>query len=154
LARVLQRLIVAAALAAIWLTAQQPVKPPLKFSHAVHAKLGDVSPILKAARKSGAHLRPEGAEPGIGCQACHAGVTEDQPKRGLAMMGDCLVCHPKTDPPFSCAFCHSGDKELLKPASHSPDFLDKHTAGLAKLNLSKPDCAVCHGRKFTCLGCH
>jgi hypothetical protein len=135
------------------LAAQQP-PPRLTFSHAQHAKLGDISPLLKAARKSGAHLRPDLHEPGPGCQACHSGVALDQRRDPLSVMGDCLVCHTKVDPPFSCGFCHTQPAAQLKPASHSPDFLDRHSAGLAKLNLEKAECAVCHGRKFTCLGCH
>jgi hypothetical protein len=137
------------------LAAQQPSAPPrIKFSHGQHAKLGDVSPILKAARKSGTHLRPDSMEPGAGCQACHSGVASDRARHPLSAMGDCLVCHTKVDPPFSCAFCHTQPAVELKPANHSPDFLDRHSAGLSKLNLAKAECAVCHGRKFTCLGCH
>jgi hypothetical protein len=66
-------------------------------------------------------------------------------------MADCLVCHSQIDPPFSCEFCHApGDH--LKPVSHTPDFIDTHTSG--KLKLDKSSCAVCHGRTFTCQGCH
>ena len=134
-------------------------RPPLKFDHAQHAKLGDLGPILRGARKAGTHLwsGPEHTQspaPGSGCQACHSGIATGEPKSRLAAMADCLVCHNKIDPPFSCSFCHSGPESAWKPASHSADFLDRHTAGLAKLNLVKAECAVCHGRKFTCLGCH
>ncbi len=140
-------------------TEQPAAKPGIKFSHAQHAKLGDIGPLLKAARKSGAHLwsgpeHPQSPEPGSQCQACHGGIASDQPKASLAMMADCLVCHTKIDPPFSCSFCHTGPEAALKPANHTGDFLDKHSAGLAKLNLAKAECGVCHGRKFTCLGCH
>ncbi len=69
----------------------------------------------------------------------------------MPQMADCLVCHNKIDNPFSCEFCHAKNANL-KPANHSADFLDTHTAG--KLKLDKTTCAVCHGRKFTCLGCH
>jgi hypothetical protein len=125
-----------------------------KFSHAVHLKLGDLGPILRAARERNTHLRPDGHAPGSQCQACHSSVVVDARREPLSQMGDCLVCHPKTDPPFSCSFCHAGDSSALKPVSHSRDFLDRHTGGLGKLNLVKSECAVCHGRKFTCLGCH
>jgi hypothetical protein len=162
LARFLQGLIAALAVLALAAVAQSPpasTAPPLKFSHAQHAQLGDVGPLLKAARKAGTHLwsgagHPESPEPRSGCQACHGGMATGQPKGRLAMMADCLVCHTKIDPPFSCSFCHTGPEAAWKPISHSADFLDKHTAGLAKLNLAKAECAVCHGRKFTCLGCH
>ena len=129
-------------------------KPALKFDHAFHTKLGDISGVLKAARKAGTHLRPDDTTPGAGCEACHSGVRNNVKRAGLSMMADCLMCHPKIDPPFSCNFCHPNASAELKPASHNKDFLDKHTAGLAKLNLTKAECAVCHGRKFSCLGCH
>ncbi|MGH2374954.1 MAG: hypothetical protein ACRD96_25935, partial [Bryobacteraceae bacterium] len=66
-------------------------------------------------------------------------------------MADCLVCHSKVDPPFSCEFCHDS-KAALKPASHVPDFLDSHHAKNAAVD--RTTCAVCHARKFTCQGCH
>lgn len=125
-----------------------------KFSHAVHLKLGELGPVLRGSRDRNTHLRPDSHVPGAGCQACHSGIASDVKREPLSQMGDCLVCHPKTDPPFSCSFCHSEDASALKPAHHTKDFLDRHTGGLAKLNLVKSECAVCHGRKFTCLGCH
>ena len=66
-------------------------------------------------------------------------------------VADCLVCHNKIDPPFSCEKCHNNVPALV-PANHSPDFLDKHNR--LKDALDKSDCASCHGRRFTCLGCH
>ena len=66
-------------------------------------------------------------------------------------MADCLVCHNKVDPPFSCGFCHV-EGANLKPASHAANFLESHSRKDANLDLKT--CAVCHGRKFTCLGCH
>ena len=69
----------------------------------------------------------------------------------MPQMADCLVCHNKVDPPFSCEFCHPASAKL-KPANHTADFLDTHTKKNAGLDF--PSCAVCHGRKFTCLGCH
>lgn len=81
-------------------------------------------------------------------------MREKVQRSGLSKMADCLTCHPKVDPPFSCEFCHPNSEAALKPATHIKGFLDKHSAGLAKLNLTKTECAVCHGRKFTCLGCH
>jgi len=131
-----------------------PKRQRTKFDHAFHARLGDVSAILKAARDRGTHPRPDGPPPGKGCEACHSGVATGVAKPALAMMGDCLVCHPKADPPFSCSYCHVEDGRSLKPSHHTTDFLDKHSAGLSKLRLEKTECAVCHGRKFTCLGCH
>ena len=64
---------------------------------------------------------------------------------------DCLVCHPKIDPPFSCEFCHDAGPHL-KPANHTPAYVDLHSTGRA--NLNKPACVTCHDRRFTCLGCH
>lgn len=153
MARVLQGLIAALVLASLCGVGQQQPNR-IKFSHALHTKLGDIGPVLNGARKSGAHLRPGTLQAGSGCAACHSATVADQRHDPMVMMGDCLVCHPKIDPPFSCSFCHTADAQTLKPSYHTNDFLDKHTSGLAKLSLNKSDCAVCHGRKFTCLGCH
>jgi hypothetical protein len=128
------------------------------FDHARHLKLGNVAPVLKAAVQSKSYL----GEPGEmlkwldsknECLACHRGIQESKVIRAdssqhFPHMADCLVCHNKIDPPFSCETCHLNDK-TLKPAFHTPDYLDVHTKRSAK-----EGCAVCHGRKFTCLGCH
>jgi hypothetical protein len=66
-------------------------------------------------------------------------------------MADCLVCHNRIEPPFSCEKCHD-DVARLAPASHTPDWIDVHSSGQAKLD--RQSCAVCHGRKFRCQGCH
>ena len=127
-----------------------------RFSHAIHSKLGNVAPVIAAAvdRKT-YHLSTTGSPPPPAlraqlntrdaCQACHRGVT------GFPAMQDCLVCHPKIDPPFSCEYCHTPGPHL-KPADHTPYYVDIHSTGRA--NLNKPACVVCHARRFTCLGCH
>ncbi len=130
-----------------------------RFNHQLHLKLGNVAPVLAAAIDSKAYLSVPA--PGLRqalntkntCAACHRGLEQsDQVSHAnLPQMADCLVCHNKIDNPFSCEFCHGNDANL-KPASHTADFLDTHTTG--KLKLDKTTCAVCHGRKFTCLGCH
>ena len=134
--------------------------PPLKeFSHAKHLKLGNVAPLIAAAIDKGTYLGPDGAKirPLLNsnnpCVACHRGLdTSDQVSRdNMPRMADCLVCHSQVDPPDSCAFCHPRDAHL-KPSNHVPGFLDSHTNKKSGLDLAT--CAVCHGRKFTCLGCH
>jgi hypothetical protein len=141
-----------------------PVVTPLaRFSHATHMKLGNIAPVLRAAIDSKTYLSPPGDlrarlnaahnnEPGA-CQACHRGLEESDRVTAAAMprMADCLVCHTQIDPPDSCEFCHAKTM-TLKPASHTADFLDTHPRKLA--SLDKESCAVCHGRKFTCAGCH
>ncbi len=126
-------------------------KPPLKeFSHKKHLALGNVAPVIAQAIDRGMYLSPPGdirrfLNSGNPCQACHRGM-EDMP-----VMADCLVCHNQTDPPDSCQFCHRANV-ALKSANHSPDFLDAHNR--KNSGLDKQTCAVCHGRKFSCLGCH
>jgi Cytochrome c7 and related cytochrome c len=129
-----------------------------KFSHALHLKMGDVAPYIATAidkhrylqppRDIRSHLNTKNA-----CEACHRGLREsDQVTRAaLPQMADCLVCHTQIDPPFSCEDCHVKDAPL-KPASHSEHFVDRHSSG--KLALDKSTCATCHGRAFTCMGCH
>jgi len=130
-----------------------------KFSHQLHLRSGNLAPVIAAAIDRHTYLSTpapdlraqlNSANP---CEACHRGLeTSDRPDRAaLPQMADCLVCHNQIDLPFSCEFCHGKDARL-KPASHTPDFLDSHTSG--KLGLDKTTCAVCHGRQFRCLGCH
>jgi hypothetical protein len=135
-----------------------PATHVARFNHALHLKLGNLAPVLARAIDSKTYLSPpgetrtqlNGTNP---CEACHRGLEKSDVVSPTAMprMADCLVCHSQIDPPDSCGFCHAQTMKL-KPASHTPDFLDSHTRKNAALN--KSTCAVCHGRKFTCLGCH
>jgi hypothetical protein len=130
-----------------------------RFNHQLHLKMGNLAPVIAAAIDKKTYLGPVAAElrgelnTQNPCEACHRGLeASDRPDRsGLAQMADCLVCHNQTDLPYSCEFCHAKGAQL-KPASHTPDFLDTHTSG--KLGFDKTTCAVCHGKKFHCLGCH
>ena len=137
--------------------------PPLtrlaRFSHHLHLKMGNLAPVIAAAVDKKTYLSP--STPDLrhhldtqnACEACHRGMEESEQvsSANMPQMADCLVCHNKIDNPFSCEFCHNKAANL-KPATHTPDFLDSHTTG--KLKLDKTTCAVCHGRRFTCLGCH
>jgi len=158
LAHLLQRLaIVSGAFAAVVFAQTGP--PKLKpFSHKTHLKLGNIAPVIAAAIDKGAFLSPPGNEraqlnTNNQCLACHHGIDDsDGAKKSTFLnMADCLVCHNKVDPPFSCTFCHI-EGANLKPANHAADFLESHSRKNA--NLDTQTCAVCHGRKFTCLGCH
>jgi hypothetical protein len=129
-----------------------------KFDHAFHLKMGNVAPVIKGAINGktyfgeGAALLPH-LDTKNACAACHHGIEQStaikaEAKAHFPQMPDCLVCHSKIDAPFSCETCHAGDK-ALKPAFHTPDYLDAHSR-----KSVKQGCAVCHGRTFTCLGCH
>jgi Cytochrome c7 and related cytochrome c len=130
----------------------------LKFSHQEHLALGNVAPALAAAIDSGTYLSPtrparEQLETENACTACHRGLAEND-ATGPAnhpQMADCLVCHSTIDAPFSCELCHTADAKI-KPASHTPNFIDLHSSRNAKLN--KPSCKICHGVGFRCMGCH
>jgi hypothetical protein len=150
-------LIRVSALLAVGLFAQVP---PLKeFSHKKHLALGNVAPVIAGAIDHRTYLANNGAaiRPLLNtqnpCQACHRGLEQSEKvsASNMPQMADCLVCHNQIDPPDSCKFCHPADAKL-RPASHTPDFLDRHTNKKAALDYTS--CAVCHGRKFTCLGCH
>jgi hypothetical protein len=157
LAHLLQRLIAVAALALG--VAAQTEPPKLKpFSHKTHLKMGNISPVIAAAIDKGTYLSPPGnlrsrLNTNNPCLACHHGIEDSDGKAQstFVAMADCLVCHNKIDPPDSCLFCHVAGSQL-RPANHTKEFLESHGRANAKLDLKT--CAVCHGKKFTCMGCH
>jgi predicted CXXCH cytochrome family protein len=130
-----------------------------KFNHQLHLKLGNVAPVIAAAIKSKTYL----SEPGNTlahlntknvCAGCHRGLEQSDAVSMAAFprMADCLVCHNKIEPPFSCEKCHTAGIDLRPPSHHISGFFDHHSSG--KANFDRTSCAVCHGRQFTCLGCH
>jgi hypothetical protein len=133
--------------------------PVVQFSHALHLRMGNLTPLFAKAIDSGNYLQPSTSVRPLlhatnACEACHRGMEQSDQVTSAAMpqMADCLVCHTVIDNPWSCTACHAKDASL-QPASHAtPHFLDTHSTG--KLNLDKTTCAVCHGREFTCMGCH
>jgi hypothetical protein len=125
---------------ALAIVSAQP--PPLKeFSHPKHLKLGNVAPVIAAAIDKGTYLGKNGAQirPLLNstnqCEACHRGLQDSEKvsRANMPQMADCLVCHNEAD-------------------IHPLNILDTHTKKNAIVD--KESCAVCHGRKFTCLGCH
>jgi hypothetical protein len=136
---------------------QQPRRAQIaKFSHAQHLKLGNIAPMLAKAIDSGQYLSAPGDARRFlngtnQCAACHRGLEEadEVGDTHFPAMADCLVCHNKIELPFTCVTCH-GEKAKLRPASHTADFEDRHSSA----KMVKVGCAVCHGRQFTCRGCH
>lgn len=129
-----------------------------RFNHKLHLGLGNIAPVLQAAVRSGTYLAPAGdlllhLQKANSCTACHRGLEQSDQTTPAAFprMADCLVCHSKIDPPFSCEKCHAPGPHL-KPANHVANWIEIHSSG--KANLDKASCAVCHGKRFTCLGCH
>ena len=130
----------------------------LFFNHKLHLSLGNIAPAIIAAIDSNQYLgSAEGLRKSLDtdnpCEACHRGlrVANDAIPVNYPPMADCLVCHATIDPPFSCGFCHADDTQL-KPASHTSDFMDRHSGQITSLDRSS--CKVCHGVKFRCKGCH
>jgi hypothetical protein len=143
---------------ASWLTEEPAGERTYRFNHQFHLQMGNVAPILAAAIDSGAYLgrhedRHHHMNQENACEACHRGLRETNlaGKENLPAMADCLVCHSKVDNPFSCSKCHL-EGVSLRPASHTRDFVDLHATG--KLGLDRQTCLPCHGRTFTCMGCH
>lgn len=128
-----------------------------KFNHQRHTAFGNVAPMLRAAIAGKKYLStktPEHLDTSNACAGCHHGIEQSESVAAASvfpLMGDCLVCHNKMDPPFSCEKCHE-NVPSLKPASHTSDFIDRHNR--MKDTLDKSECTNCHGRRFTCLGCH
>jgi Cytochrome c7 and related cytochrome c len=130
------------------------------FSHAVHLKMGsNLAPIIAKAIDKGTYLQPSGdvrskLNTRNACQACHRGLEESDQVSAANMpkMADCLVCHTKIEVPWSCEDCHAKGA-ALKPDSHKREtFFDTHSQGAFR--AQRATCAVCHGREFTCMGCH
>lgn len=136
-----------------------PNVPVVHFSHAVHLKMGSVARFLAQAIDKGTHLQPSAdarkqLDTKNACQACHRGLEESDRVTAAvhARMADCLVCHVKITPPWSCEDCHAKGA-ALKPDTHQREtFFDSHSKGAFR--AERTTCAVCHGREFTCMGCH
>jgi c(7)-type cytochrome triheme protein len=138
-----------------------PMESPardFRFDHKLHLGLGNLAPVIAAAIDQGSYLsRAQNIREHLNgenlCQACHRGLEETDlaSRTNLPQMADCLVCHFEIAPPFSCEFCHTKDAKI-KPASHTPDYLDLHSSG--KVKLEKQSCRICHGVGFRCMGCH
>jgi hypothetical protein len=131
-----------------------------RFNHKLHRSLGNIAPVIATAIDRQQYLSLPGdirrhLSSSNACEACHRGLHESDAvsKLNYPAMADCLVCHSKVDPPFSCTFCHQAGAHL-KPASHTSDFLESHSSKKKQQPLDKASCALCHGRTFTCLGCH
>ena len=134
-----------------------------KFNHAKHVEMGSIAPLIASAIKNKSYL---GAHPATAaqlaagkdaCTGCHHGIAESEnvpvdiaTKSHFPAMADCLICHNKINPPDSCAKCHVATTPDFRPTSHDAAFSDNH----ATKNILKTECANCHGRKFTCKGCH
>lgn len=139
-----------------------PPAPVSKFSHALHLKMATIlAPLIAKTIDIGNYLDPAAAAgvraqlPGSNaCEACHRGLEQSDQVTTAALprMADCLVCHTQIDLPWSCEDCHA-KSPALAPASHQVQhFMDLHSSG--KLKLDRTTCALCHGREFTCMGCH
>jgi hypothetical protein len=130
-----------------------------KFNHALHAKFDNIGPTIAKAIESKEYLGNPASihapdlQTNNACTSCHRGMerSDDVSPALFPHMADCLVCHNRIDVPFSCSKCHT-DGPHLKPASHTNDWIDRHNS--SKVPKDKQSCAVCHGRRFTCQGCH
>ena len=137
---------------------QPPQTRLVHFSHEKHLQLGNVAPVIAKAIDANQYLSPAGdlrahLNGTNACLACHRGIEESDAvsRANMPQMADCLVCHNKIELPFSCEQCHGPDAKL-RPADHPPEFLESHSRPDAKFD--KTTCALCHGRRFRCLGCH
>lgn len=126
-----------------------------KFNHALHARMGPaIAASVTKAIADGTYLGTKEQASLVrarhACMSCHMTLASDNVEQAYPPMADCLVCHNEIDPPYSCIKCHT-ESPALRPASHTPNFIDVHSAGKVK---DKSGCASCHGRNFSCLGCH
>jgi hypothetical protein len=150
------------------------------FSHKLHLQLLRDCSVCHAAARQSTKLEDNLLPRPAVCQPCHKGMTmKSKPPRNmlarfnhsahvkivpgecrgchkesgetiaLPKMQQCLVCHTKIEPTDSCALCHILGPHL-KPASHTPEWGDLHSDA----KIEKSGCWVCHGKRFTCQGCH
>jgi hypothetical protein len=132
--------------------------PLTHFSHVEHLRLGNIAPVIARAIDQKTYLSDPGdirahLNSTNACLACHRGIdsSEHVTNANMPQLADCLVCHNQIDPPFSCAKCHDPKWPDLQPANHhASDFHDTHSTKA----VVKQGCALCHGRTFTCMGCH
>jgi len=131
----------------------------VRFNHRLHVAMGNLAPVIAAALDAGKYLGPTAGlrpqlETKVACQACHRGLERSEvvTRAQFPHMADCLVCHSRVDPPFSCEKCHLEPAVKLQPATHTPDYVDVHSS--RKTKLDKPSCVICHGVDFRCMGCH
>lgn len=132
-----------------------------RFDHKRHLALGDPGARIAAAIDAGDYLgdaataavvRPH-LGTGDACRSCHRGLeaSDEVTSAQLPRMADCLVCHQPVQMPASCGTCHTPEAQLV-PATHTPDFADRHSS--RQQVPDKSGCPACHGRRFTCMGCH
>lgn len=142
------------------------IKEPRKttvhsFNHELH--LGaNPGPIIAAAIKDKTWLgtakeMPKNVNTSNACIACHHDIDQSEAIRAsdgkahYSRMADCLTCHNQIKPPESCKTCHD-PSTTFRPADHTPAFVEGHTKKGAVAD--KQVCHGCHGRNFTCNGCH
>ena len=138
---------------------KQPVSRSFRFDHQQHLGLGNIAPrIAKAIDEDNYFGHPGDLRRFLdsknACAACHRGMEESTVtglKIHLPQMADCIVCHTEIDNPFTCTDCHS-DNAVLMPVDHSREFVDLHSTG--RVELDKISCLPCHGKNFSCMGCH
>ncbi len=104
-----------------------------------------MAPIIAKAIDAGQYLSPPGD-----IRAHLNGANPCLAARGIDTSDD-VSHHNKIELPFSCEQCH-GAGAKLRPADHPPEFLESHSRPDARFD--KTTCALCHGRRFRCLGCH
>lgn len=132
-----------------------------RFSHAQHVQTNP-GPLIAAAIKSKTWLgaakeAPKRLNASNACTSCHhdieesEAITEATGKAHYPRMADCLTCHNQINPPESCKTCHDPATNF-RPADHTAAFVDGHAQKGAVAD--KQSCYGCHGRNFTCKGCH
>lgn len=142
------------------LAERQPAERGFAFSHRQHLEMENIAGKIAEAIDTGEYLGPvpairEQLNSDQACVGCHRGIESAarvDSEVHLPNMPECLVCHDQIDNPFSCEECHAPDF-AIKPANHTREFVDAHSTG--KMTAAKKlTCEPCHGRNFTCMGCH
>ena len=141
------------------LGAEAPAVRGFRFSHQQHLALGNPAPRIAKAIDSGKYLGHVGdirplLDTDNSCVACHRGLPQDEQVDSKATSRECPTAWSATTRSTIPSVARRATRAISRssPPTHTRNFIDQHSTG--KMGFDKLTCQPCHGRKFTCMGCH
>src|SRR5205085_12055159 len=93
---------------------------------------------------------------GIGCEACHADVRDNEDALALphASMDACTSCHAQRAVANACSTCHTTLRADVAPPSHKENWTLRHGGVCRGQSEAVSDrCSLCH-QETSCAACH